>query len=133
MSPIIDIGMEFNAAHELGTKEFEPLPDGPYNLRVTKCEPGTSRAGNPKLSFEMDVFDHPNPENNKRKVFHSCPLPSNGNTKGIGLLTTCLAALKAQWDATTFETESLLGRECQVNLKTKQFEGKSYNYIDSFI
>lgn len=80
-----------------------------YRVRVDKCEPGTSQAGNPKLDVMMTIIDA---EHMGRKLFDALPLMANAFRTAQFL--KALDALDADG---TIHNEDTIGRELLVFVK----------------
>ena len=127
--PLVEIGSSMTDAEEFSKKEREPLPNGPYTLRVNNCEPRTAKSGRPMLNFRLEVAENPNPDYNGKTMFYNCPLPDNGNSKGIGFLVQIVKALGQEWEGTNIKTDEFVGLTCTANVSTDE---KGWNQIDSF-
>lgn len=93
--------------------DYEPLPDGWYNVRVTDAEEVTARTGTPGIKVTMQVIDGPHAN---RKIFDRIWV----SEAGAGFLRQKLESMGMAIPASDFalDTGMLVGRRCAV--KTSQ-------------
>ena len=110
---------------------FDYVENGLYRLRVTKA-PELKKKDYPYLNWEFELAD-PNVKGIKGKqpghVFEITTLKSGSNSQ-FRLKQVC-NALGLTWGE--FDTEDVVGMECDAYLKSKEYNGVFSNEVDKFV
>lgn len=121
----MNITPDFSEAVELsGT-----IPDGVYTVRITDAEMRESKAGNKYINWTLQIYGAPGDfaKYNNWTVFHRTMVSG----RGAGMLRDFVKAATGEVPTGSFDTDTLLGHEVQVTLKTgKTPEGEDSRYPD---
>lgn len=132
MSPVIELGVDFNKAQKEADALMQPAPAGVYQLQVSSIEAGVSKnSGRGRLMWLMQIVNSSDPSFNGKKVTYFTNIPTATDTTGIGFLVQITNALKKPWNGTTINTDDYLGQICKANIGISD-DGK-WNNIISFV
>lgn len=126
--------IDFNALMQEAGEGFQPIPPGPYTVEVEKAEPTTSSTNKPMIRATLRIIGGPH---NGRKLFDQYTL-SAGNPNALGFFFETMAALglNRQFFAQNPPWESvaqmLLGRQCNVQVAIKQYQGTDRNEVKNY-
>lgn len=131
--PNFDWDSLLQAAGDAG-KEFEPLPDGPQNLVISKTEVGESKTGKKSIGITAIVESGPYA---KRRIWHTWYIsPESPNALGRFFREMNLFGLDSNfWAGKPGDDAIIAGlnnKRFVGNLKTSEWQGKKKNEIDSF-
>lgn len=117
-------------------KDFEPLPDGIYDVRIDKAAPGTSQAGNAKLDITLVVIASPNGKGVGRLVFDTWMMPNKDkqepqkfeDTRRM-LVERLEAVTQEDWRVAgkRLVPQDLVGRTARAYLTSESYQGKGEN------
>lgn len=109
---------------------FDYVVSGPYRLRIVKVE--MRKKEHPYLNWEFELADS-NVKGVKGKqpghIFEITTLKSGSNAQ-FRLRQVC-DALGLTWG--DFDTDEVVGMECDAYLKSKEWQGNISNEVDKFI
>lgn len=93
--------------------DFELVPEGTYNTRITKAELKTSQAGNQYVNWTLDIFGAEGEAEklNNRKLWHITMCSG----AAAGRLKQFIKAVTSE-EPSEFDTDALIGHECQVTV-----------------
>lgn len=131
MSPIIELGIDFNAAQKEAEKAMQPAPIGVYELQVSTIEPGVTKTGKGRLMWIMQIVNNADATLNGKKVSYFTNIPTPTDISGIGFLVQLTNALRKPWNGQSFNTDDYLGLTCRANLGISE-DGK-WNNVVSFV
>ena len=94
--------------------EFELVPEGIFNTRITKTEVKTSQAGNQYVNWTLDIFgaEGEYEKVNNQKIWHITMCSG----KASGMLKKFVKAVTGEDPVPSFDTDDLLGREVEVTI-----------------
>lgn len=126
----IDFGQLMKEAGE----GFKPIPNGQYNAEIAKAEAVTSSTGKPMLKTQARIIGGPH---EGRIVFDNIVITA-GNPNALSFFFRDMAALGL--DAAYFAANppfeqvaaALVGRQCIIDVGTKQYQGSDRNEIKSY-
>tara|TARA_B100000700_G_C14740891_1_gene712935 strand:- start:117 stop:551 length:435 start_codon:yes stop_codon:yes gene_type:complete len=72
---------------EIGSSDFEPIPEGRYNIKVQEAKTGTSGTGNPKIDVTYELVGVDGFKG--RKVWHTFSLQQKALFALKNFLTAC--------------------------------------------
>lgn len=106
----------------------EPLPEGTYQVSVTKVEQSTAKtSGNALLKVAFAVMDE---GFEKRKLFTNLVLQDNCMWK----VAEFLGAVGLPCDAMVdIDTDELIGLTCSVKVAQREYQGEIQNEIKKFL
>lgn len=126
--------IDFNALMEEAGEGFQPIPPGPYTVEVCKAELTTSSTQKPMIRAQLKILGGPH---NGRIVFDQYTL-SAGNPRALGFYFDTMAALglNREYFASNPSMEAvaqtLLGRQCNVQVSMKQYQGVDRNEVKNY-
>ena len=111
----------------------EPIAPGTYRARIKAAEAGTSKQGKPKVVVKLDV----DVEGKSRSRQAHLPVTGEGAGAFDKLLrATGFAGLADDFKrgaGTAFDTDQLIGQECQVVISEDIYEGQKRDQIQTFL
>lgn len=114
-------------APESDGKGFTLLPDGEYELQITKTEERKTQKGYPMVNCECEVVN--NPEYNGRKVFHNVsflPKETDGKpTPGAGMSTHFMKCInQVNEGIADIDCASWVGEKFKAKLGSREYTKK---------
>jgi hypothetical protein len=128
----LELGVTQAEAKELavGGGDFEPLPDGQYEVSCSAIEHTTSKAGSLMIKWTLDVIN--NDDAAGRKLF-SYTVINEDESKNFGLYAHFAAFGLSIGKDGSVETDDALGREAIANVIQQQYQDKITNSVKSVI
>ncbi len=116
---------------EIGSGDFEPIPEGRYNIKVTESKTGTSATGNPKIDCTYEVIHE---DFKGRKVWHTFSLQQKALFALKNFLTACDSdVINKDLDAEDVVKE-MAGLSCSCYITpAKSTTGKDVSRLSNFI
>lgn len=106
------------------SQSYELIPNGVYNVVISKSEMGTTQKGDAKLSLTMDICEGSHPEFANRKVFENLNI-GNSNPKAREISREQLSAICSIMGEGTVEgPDDLVGGEIAVRIGTQEARGE---------
>ena len=100
---------------------FTLLPDGKYQLVITKVEEKTSSKGNPMVNVTCEVLN--NPEFNGKKVFHNVTFLKEGE-KGAGMSRHFLKCINQPYGAGEVDPQKWVGEDFNAKISSREYTKK---------
>lgn len=121
--------MKLNLKGQKGFSSFSVVPAGVYGLSVSKCELGTSAAGNPKLKLVYQIEEDAAHDGKYvgRRIFNDIPIMDNDASKGrIVDLLHALGFSEEEVDNEAFELDpaELQGLQGVAEIVIRQLPGR---------
>ena len=102
---------------------FEPIPAGRYSVTVTNAEIKNTKDKEGKyINWELTIMG---PTNAGRKVW----LINSLKHEAAWNLKALLKATGAQFDASGFATENVVGLKCDVTVEQEDYQGQLKNRV----
>ena len=117
-------------------KEFQPIPEGEYNLKITEVAPSLSKKGYPMVKVVFTVLDA---SGHGKRIFHYVtfmpPKDSEGVTnKGAGMSVHFLKVIGQPYEGKIkVDPFSWINSEVFAKVIVDEYEGKKNNKIKYFI
>ena len=94
--------------------DYELIPEGVYNTRISGSQVKTSQAGNQYVNWTMDIFgaEGEYEKFNNRKIWHITMCSG----AAAGRLKQFVKAVTGEVPDGSFDTDELIGRECAVTV-----------------
>lgn len=134
MTDSMDQALGWDDEVEGGDGEFEPVPAGDYSFRVVSMERqyhnGSEKMGPcPVARIEIELTDAPRAAH----VFDRLFLNKKVMWKIVGFFTAI--GLHAKGDESAFKPDwtRVVGRTGRCRIKTREYNGKTYNDVDRWI
>ena len=131
MSPIVEMGVDFNLAQKQAELATAPAPTSVYTLQVTSVEAGVSKKGRGRLMWMLQIVNAVDPSLNGKKVSYFTNIPTHDDMTGVGFVVQLTKALGKPWNGTTLNTDEYLGLTATANVGVSP-DGK-WNNIISFV
>ena len=116
-----------------GIKGLEAINPGVYPAKITKADPGVSKAGNPIVKAEFDVTV----DNDSRHRFASIPTSGAGAFMFEQLLRAThfddVADKLKAGEPTSFDTDSLIGQEINLQIESDMYNGAVTDKIKGYL
>lgn len=131
MSPIVEMGVDFNLAQKQSSLAMSPAPAGVYTLQVISVEGGVSKRGKGRLMWMLQIVNATEPTLNGKKVSYFTNIPTADDMTGVGFVVQLTKALGKPWNGTSLNTDDYIGLTASANVGVSP-DGK-WNNIISFI
>ena len=117
---------------EIGSADFEPIPEGRYNIKVTEAKTGTSGTGNPKIDVTYEVVGAEGFKG--RKVWHTFSLQQKALFALKNFLSACDSdVINKDLDAEDVVKE-MVGLACSCYITpAKSTTGKDVSRLSNFV
>lgn len=123
--PRIDVGTSIDDIKDEGISPLEP---GKYEVKVEVCELRDNKAGDAKLVYLEYAVVEPE-ENAGRKLFDRVSLKEAALWK----LKRFLTAADVPFEGASFDTEDVLGQTLEVQVSTREYNGKLVNDVEDYV
>lgn len=121
-------------------EEFEPLPNGPYPAELQDVEIRHSEKvpqGYLYCQFHISPdhfpadYDEGNAPEGLTVVYSSVAIPDPNNRRTVRPFNMFMKALGVKLKGSSFETDKLIGKNCQLILKRNEYQGALVNNVEA--
>ena len=105
----------------------EEVVPGTYKVTIKKGTPGEYSTGTPYVNWELETWGEADPKNNGRRIFHRTPTAG----KGAFQIQRFYRAAAGEILSGAFDTEQLVGKQVEVEVGEREYEGKKYTEVKS--
>jgi flavin-binding protein dodecin len=128
---VINVGVDFESAQAAADEAMALAPEAVYDVQVMSVEEGNTKAGRPRLKFNLQIVNAPDPSVNGKKIGYFCNLPHQGDNSGVGFLIAICNGLGKPWVNDEIDTDAFVGCDARANVGISK--DKKWNEITSFV